>query len=569
VFSEFLNENVVDAAGVNYARHMVPILSGLSEAGGWVYENDQAAQVMMSRGLFWHNPLPMIALAARYDVEYIVAGSPNFVRALAEDPRWRRILETDHVSLFEAVGREPSSVEASGWNPRVASEGYTPGGGYEYRIELEPDGRVDMSRELLVRTSWSPAWRAHIGDRELRVTPTDDALASVTLPETRAPATLMLTWDIGELRGKGNRLSLAALIVTLVLLALVALPKLAWLDIVPADLPRWGGVVLAAVAVALAASRGRPIDENVVGFGIRGGMAVTFDSKRVEVGAFDDAEDVRLVRVLERAWGPRALLRGAPARTLAGNEASAAVVTLSPVGPNRLTVRGLALEKSGNERSDAPISMVLRDSGTAETLCRLDTRLGIPTLIPGECVTGPTSQGPGTSRQLALVAEGGLVVSGIDLDNGIALVEAETMHNVLDDGGYDAFYALGRPDEFASNGVSMRARSGYERPIALDRVVALPSAAYDVWVLMRTVSPRLHNGQGHLLIQADGVDLADVDPRPRNVVPFWESDSHLEWLPAGRVQGGTTRRIRVTCHRLETAFDGLCDLDAIAFVPAS
>jgi hypothetical protein len=119
VYSEFLAENVVDSVSVNYPRAMMPILSGLGEVGGWVYENDEAAQRLLKRGLFWYDPFPIIALGEQYDVHYVVAGSPNFVRALTVDPRWRVVLATPHATLFEAVGREPSFVAAPGWDAKV------------------------------------------------------------------------------------------------------------------------------------------------------------------------------------------------------------------------------------------------------------------------------------------------------------------------------------------------------------------------------------------------------------------------------------------------------------------
>jgi hypothetical protein len=115
-------------------------------------------------------------------VQYIVAGTPNLMRALSSDPRWRLVLERSHVSLFEAVGREPSMVDADGWAPRVVREGYLRGGGYEYEIEVAPSGEGKRARSLRVKTSWSPAWRAYAGDLELPVMRSEDALVDVVLP---------------------------------------------------------------------------------------------------------------------------------------------------------------------------------------------------------------------------------------------------------------------------------------------------------------------------------------------------------------------------------------------------
>jgi hypothetical protein len=162
-----------------------------------------------------------------------------------------------------------------------------------------------------------------------------------------------------------------------------------------------------------------------------------------------------------------------------------------------------------------------------------------------------------------------LTVTGIDVDSGIVVFEAEQMHNVLDDCGYEAFYSYGPPDRLASNGVSMVAAAAYESPISLDREVALRSGAFEVWLLTRTVSSRLANGRANFLVEADGRTIADVSVRPRKALPFWDNDPHAEWLPAGRLEGGGKRRLRVTFYRKKTQFDALGDLDAVAFVPVA
>jgi hypothetical protein len=188
-------------------------------------------------------------------------------------------------------------------------------------------------------------------------------------------------------------------------------------------------------------------------------------------------------------------------------------------------------------------------------------------VLPDDCLRGPAGEGPGIQRTLAFDADGELVVSGVDVEDGLVVVEAETMHNVLDDAGYEAFYALGPPDQFVSNGVSMRADAGYKIPIALDREVELPGRRYEAWMLMPIVSPRLVNGLASFWLEADGRTFADVTPRARSDIAFWDKEPHWQWLPAGRLDGGRTRRIRVTFYKTERAFGGHADLDAMAFVP--
>jgi len=550
VFSEFLREGALDAASVNYPRHIIPLRSGLAEAGGWVYENDPAAQVLLRKGLLWYDAFPIIELAPRYDVQYVVAGSPSLVRALSRDPRWQLALGTPHLSLFEAVGREPSLVEARGWDARVRSERYLRGGGYEYVIDATPSA-LDRDGELLVKTSWSPAWRARAGDRELALGQSPEGLLEVAMPED--PATVTLTWDIGDLRARGDRVSLGALLAVVVLVLVGTRRKLVVLPERAVQAVGCGG---GAVAIVVLAARGHPIDPEVVGFGIRGGMDVTYDAKDLRVGAFDDTEESRAVHVVNpAAWGPRELVSQEPARALMNEDAPAASVALSPAGPNRLVVRGVA--------SAPDLVLELRDPLLGTEVCRVDATLGQSVELPAECARGGVVDGPGVPLDLVLHATGPLDVSGITLKDDVVLVEAEQMHNVLDDGGYEAFYTYGPAEEPASNGVAMVPHRTLDGAVGLDRRIDLPHATYELWLLTHTASERLRPGRSRLLVQSDGVAVADVEPRPRSEPPFWDDRLHVEWVRAGRLAGGGQRLVRVTLHGDGT----MGDLDALAFVP--
>src|ERR1019366_5141450 len=162
-------------------------------------------------------------------------------------------------------------------------------------------------------------------------------------------------------------------------------------------------------------------------------------------------------------------------------------VTFSPVGRHRVTVRGELRDATGAGVSTAPIVIVV--GGAA---------------------------GEGLQRALGFEANGTLLVTAIEVDDGVVVVEAEAMHNVLDDFGYEAFYTLGPSDAFSSNGVSMRANAGYKIPIALDRDVELPAPRYEAWILTRTLSPRLGNGLANMTLEADGTQFADVRPNSRS-----------------------------------------------------
>ena len=549
VFSEFLGQGALEVASVNYPRHMIPIQSGVAEAAGWVYENDPAAQGLLRKGLLWYDAFPIIALAPRYDVQYVVAGSPGMVRALTQDPRWRLALATPHLSLFEAAGREPSLVEARGWDAHVREARYLRGGGYEYVIDATPVDEA-RERELTVKTSWSPAWRARAGERGAEIRESPEGLVRVALPDDAT--TVTLTWDISDWKAQGGRVSSGALVAAAALLRLGTRRRLFALPELVLHVAGCGG---AAVGLVMLVIRGRPIDPEIVGFGIRGGMDVTYDAKDLHVGAFDDAEGPRAVHLNPASWGPRVLAGGEPARTLLVPSSAVAVVTLSPVGQNSLVVRGLAVASD--------LVLELRDHAQGTEVCRVVATLGEPVELPPACVLGGTVEGPGVPRDLVIGGSAQPTVNAITLQNDVVLVEAEQMHNVLDDGGYEAFYTYGPADEPASNGVAMVPHRNLDGPVGLDRRIDLPHASYELWLLTHTVSERLRPGRSRLLVESDGVPVADVDPRPLTRLPFWDDRLHAEWVPAGRLSGGARRLVRVTLHG-----DGTTgDLDTLAFVP--
>src|SRR5262249_53065167 len=147
-------------ASVNYPREMLPVETGFDEAAGWVYENNPAGQALLRKGPYWYNAIPIVELADRYDIQYIVAASAPLVVALANDPRWSRVLETADLVLYEA-NRRPSFVEANGRDARVLERAYVWGGGYKIRIAATAPAGDPTASNVLVKTNYSPAWRAH------------------------------------------------------------------------------------------------------------------------------------------------------------------------------------------------------------------------------------------------------------------------------------------------------------------------------------------------------------------------------------------------------------------------
>jgi hypothetical protein len=375
-----------------------------------------------------------------------------------------------------------------------------------------------------------------------------------------------LTWEIGALRTKGNRLSAFAFLVAALLVALGARDASGSWTALTARAADAGGVVAAAGFLTLGAVRGKPIDPSYVGFGIAGGMTATYDATRVDVGSFDDAERFRLTRVEPAGWGVRSLRGSAPTRELIFPEHDALGITLSPAGSNRITIRGFVRGEDGVERDDSPVDLVFVDPSVRRIVCRVSTALGRPTLLPPACSDGDRDEfAPGVTRAVRIETAGTFIGVGADVDAGLVVVEAESMHNVLDDSSFDAFYALGPPDQLASNGVSVIATPEVNVPIAIAQRVPLPAPRYEAWIRTRAMSERFSLNRGHLHLVSDGVAVGDASSLA--LLPFWEDKVYWGWVRVGNVVGGKTRTIRITFYRPPDVFSALTDLDSIVFVP--
>ena len=566
IYSEFLGSHVVQAISVNYPREMLPIVTGFEEVSGWVYENNPASQVLQKKGPYWYDPLPMIELAPRYDVKYIVAGTPAFTKALSEDPRWSRVLETRDLVLFEAK-RAPSRVEAPDWDARVESQDYVEGGGYRYAIALQRRGAgASAPSELLMKTNGSPGWRATSGGRTLVTGATPDGLLSVQLPaDLPDGAHVDLEWGIAELRRKGNLVSLVGVALALALLA-ASRARIERFRLSPRLVQ---GVGLGALALGLVglAVRARKLDLSHVAFGLAEGMEPVFDATVLRVGAFDDLERGRPNHLVESAWGPRELCGEVPCRRLRADAGAAAQLKLAPTGANELVIRG-EIDAYGEDDGVDLALLDPHDPGGAREQCRVHVRLGVPLSVPRDCAhVDGALEAPGVVRGVRILAPSALRVSAIEVRSGIAWLEAESFRNVVDDGGSDAFYGIGSARAPASNGVSMLAAAGWGEPIDLKKEVSLAPGSYDAWALVYVFPERFATTRADIVLDDNGHEVGTLGPRAHDTFEFWEELGQFQWLHIGEFRAERSNELTMSVRWRQKAEAALADIDAVALVP--
>jgi|GEM_PF-2551040 len=577
VFSEFLGFNTIEASSVNYPREMLPVLTGLDEVGGWIYENNPAGQVLLRKGPFWYNGIPILELADAYDLEYVVAGTPNLVRALANDPRWQELEETPDLVLFQAR-RPPRFAEADGFDVDVVERAYVRGGGYRMKVRVAPSpargGASDApggrgadggegARWLSIKTNHSTAWRATAGGEALAIRATPNGLLEVELPERAgaAPVDVAIEWNIDALRSVGDRVSLAGLGLAAAL-ALLGLRK-RWPIDVPQGVPLAVGATALAAGIALLGFRARGRDLSRIGFGIADGMTPVLPNDTVRVGTFDD-DAPRPNRVVEGAWSARRAIDGRAFRELARPDAIAARVTLSPSGRSSLRVTGRAA-------GGGAIRATLLEPGSATVACEVTLRAGELAPLPAACAASASNgaaPGPGRIRDVRLAPDAPLEATAIDVVSDIAYVEAESFRNVSDESGLDAFYSMGAVEYSPANGVAVTAAARYGSPIEMRKEIRLAPGDYEAWGLVRSVHPRFRNTRGDIELAVDDAVVGTVDGASGAGARFWDSLVRFDWERFGTARvAGPEPRVRMTFKKRPDSNAALVDVDVLAFVP--
>ncbi len=557
IFDEFLGQAVIQPPSVNYIRHMIPILSGFDEIGGWIYENNLAGQILMKKGVFWNSPFPLVDQAPRYNVKYILAGSPHFIRALSFDPRWKDVVRTRNLVLFENVAYEPTFAEGNGLAGNVASQRYLPGGGYEYVVDLASTKAAPSEGPLVVKVGYLPHFTVYADDEVVPTEPSVDGLLQVKLPSGKTPKRLRCVWDISALRTKGNRVSLAAFGLALALV-LVSFVKRR----LPFDLARPLAIVgLAGGALGLVGGvvKSRHVDLSEVGFGVRNGLSSYTDTEKLEVGSFDDERVNHPIHVLPGAWDKRSTLGRDPARRLAHPDLPALELALPRGRASTVTVRGTP--------EHAALTLTLEVPGGATT-CTVQGEMNAPIVVPSECTAGDDPGVlPGVARDVRLASPEALVVTSVTAKTGIAFVEAESLSNVVDDGGYEAFYGFSAIESWPSNGIVMMADTRLDKPVELMGKVKLPRGRVDVWLLTRTLHPRFHNTRADVSVWLDGERVGSSRGEAQRARDYWERDTIFEWVRIGEANVGDVAQLKLRMAKVKGTVAGLAEVDAVAFVP--
>lgn len=554
VFDEFLSDPDVQSPSVNYTRHMMPILSGMNEIGGWVYENNLAGQVLMKKGVFWHSPFPILDQAPRYDVKYVVAGSSHFIRALTIDPRWKAVVTTRNLVLFENVAFEPNLADGRGLVGKLASERYLRGGGYEYVIDLAPAPEPSAEASLIVKVGYLPYFTVYADDVTVTTHPSKEGLLEVDLPPGASPHRLRCVWDIGALRAEGNRLSLAGLAAMLVL---IGVSFVRWRP--PSTVERtlsWIGLGAAVIGSAAVVVHNRKSDLSNVGFGVANGITPYAEFDTLKVGAFDDDRPNALMGVLPGAWDVRTIRGGQPARRLLRADQPAMVIALARRGSNTLTFHGAP--------EAASFTLSLEPPGRA-TACETMARMNAPVTLPPECLTGDVGgELPGVTRQVRIHSDVPLDITTMTADTGITIVEAESLRNVVDDGGGEAFYGLGPLKAPASNGVVMIGGSRQGETVDLSGRMPTRHGRFEVWILMRTLHARFLGTRAEVSLWLDDERVGGTRGPSRRSRDFWDLDQVFEWFRLGEAEVGDRPVVKL---KIGDGYKGDADVDAMAFSP--
>ncbi|MFO0734524.1 MAG: hypothetical protein U0270_01530 [Labilithrix sp.] len=564
VYDEFLGQAVIQPPSVNYPRHMTPTLSGFDEVSGWIYENNIASQVLMKKGAFWFSPFPMIEEAPRYNVKYIVAGSPHFVRALSLDPRWRSVLGQRNLVLFENTAYDPTLAEGRGFVAKTWTQRYLRGGGYQYDFEL---GKADVAtgvtadRPFVVKVGYLPYFTVTADDVIVPTRPSADGLLEVDLPAGAMPARLRCVWDVTPLRLRGNMISLAGIGIAVLLVAASFVKKIDVMKRASRPLALVG-IAAAGLAVVGAFVRDRNVDLSPIGFGVRGGIVPFLDPHRLKVGIYDDERASGIVHTVTAAWGPRITAGREPARRLEHPEGAALVIALTPNRASSLVITG--------EPPSAPVELELSAPGGA-TMCRLSGRVGAPIALPKACAAPDPHDAsgalPGATRTVTVKSESPLVVTSVAVDSSIRVIEAESLTNSHRDSGYEAFYSFGPAESFPSNGLLMITDVKKNEPVDLGAEPGFQPGRYDVWLLHRTYHPRFDNTRAEVIVLFNDKPVGSASGNSRIPHDFWERDAVYEWMPIGpaEVQERSTLKLRIV-HREDTVA-GIADIDSVALVP--
>lgn len=563
IYSEFPKTGVPEIVSVNYARHLLPVLSGADEVMGWSYENNLVGQQLVRQGLLHENPFAILDLSRRLNIRYVSAQSLNFRMALLRDPRWRRVVRTETLDLFEAVGFEDAVAEdVSNGRPVAVATSVDSAGGFRLSLTSVADAGEQV---VLVKYGYSAAWRVARGAAEIR--PTSDGLFELHLAERTVGQRIEVTWDISRERRLGRGVSIATGFLVLLWMLMMRRSRATkpWGNRV---LPRVGiVVVIAATVVTVVRAVQRPCSE--FGFGIQGGMVGLTAADVIRVGAFDDASNGDANHLVLDTWGVPAVAMGKVGRTCGSCRA---IIAVAPERNAQLRIEGVSVQSDetvSNERAGGvPLSLRIEDLATNETRCELAGVLGETVEIPAACVghARAVSVGPGVRLGLDLRIADRAVIHRIDIGGGMVFLEGESFVNSSHDGGGDGFYYAGLPG-CLGHGVWMTflvpPGGG---PMVVSKDVSLSAGwRYELWIRTLTEPGPTHNRATFVGI-VDGQEVGRTDAVSSEPPPLSGCPLRAQWIRLGAFQGRSKSSVmfRAEADRPESS---VFDMDLVAFVP--
>jgi hypothetical protein len=537
VFSEFFSVPASEPPSANYVRQLLPIDSGVSEVGGWIYETSPLAANLIRQGSFWHATSLLADQAKELCLHYVVAGTPGSIRAFDNDRRWRAVVRTPDLVAFES--KEIDSLRLASTEGRTVialGERYQRGGGYQYRYQVGPPAAGFTSAPLTVRINATAGWRAYANGREVTIRRGSDGTLRVSLPEEVCE--LELVFDITAEKTRGIRLSGLG-IALLGCGLLLGRTKLSANNVQYArrSIEATGKGMLAIGSVAMLVVGWRtPVAS--VGFGVPGGIRPVRSVKQVALATDQARQQGGAIRELSAASSREFALSF-------GNQAKLLV----------------------HPKSDQPRRiMITAPNGKT---CERQLAPGEDTIdLPRECggKADPTSIdfGPGTQAHLRVE---GADVSEAELHDDIEYVQAEEFQNSLEDAGNEASLSPGSSEIIPQNGQTVYALTPREGRISLFKERDFTEGNYDLWILAESPHPRLLRKRANIELEVNGTVVGMTNGSSVAIpAEYWRTSPVFRWIYLGTSRLGQKTKLQIHLRSKQAGTTAIAEIDALAFV---
>ena len=548
VFGEFLSASETPVPSVNFLRQRLPIDSGIPEVAGWVYENSEASSRLVERGMLWWGASLYADESERLDVRYVVANNPATIRSFSADARWESVVRRPSLVLFAAKAGKPALFSAgpSGQQARavvVNAHEALAGGGYRYRLQV-----AQGAGNILARVSFSRAWRATVNGISVAPLRTNDALVEV--PLSSEASDVELTWSVDELATRGQRISLAGLLLWLVGLATTLRIKAVALPAAMTAVARGGVVVVLAGLIA----RGQRQRVDDVHFGPAHGVETHSPGTSLALGTLHELDDGAFIRVEPGAFAPAVLVGNTPSRFalpdahvhLRAYAQPNATFSLHTIGTSVIVVQAVDARD--------PAAPCIRKVASGERFT-----------FPDGCASGSDEAHPGL--HFALHVESASPIAELRIDDGLQLVEAEAFANVSDDGDYDALPwhgVRGNP----LNGMVQAAIARRGGEVRTRWHSTLPAGTYRAWMLTNFVAKKHGNERADFALRLGSREVGRIDVVDESIDDHEsEWNEHPGWRAMGTVTVSPGDALDVAWIRRPGSKNGFGAWDAMAFEP--